>query len=176
MCGVWVALEDISPDAGPLEYYPGSHRWPIIYNEMIGIRASAQARSRLTQDLYHEVWAALLERHGVEPHYFSPKKGEAVIWAANLLHGGSRQRDPNVTRWSQVTHYFFEKCCYITPAQSDIPIGRLALRGLTDIATGASVPNVYVDAPLYTLGHPFSALGAWAKNQLRPLVRRRRNA
>ena len=23
MCGVWVALEDISPDAGPLVYYPG---------------------------------------------------------------------------------------------------------------------------------------------------------
>jgi len=29
MCGIWVALEDINPDAGPLEYYPGSHTWPI---------------------------------------------------------------------------------------------------------------------------------------------------
>src|SRR5262245_25123930 len=26
MCGVWVALEDIGPDSGPLFYVPGSHR------------------------------------------------------------------------------------------------------------------------------------------------------
>jgi hypothetical protein len=35
-------------------------------------------------------------------------KGQAVIWAANLLHGGSLQRDRSRTRHSQVTHYFFE--------------------------------------------------------------------
>ena len=28
MCGVWVALEDITEDNGPLFYYPGSHRNP----------------------------------------------------------------------------------------------------------------------------------------------------
>src|SRR5262245_27168858 len=33
MCGVWVALEDISEDSGPLVYYPGSHRLPIFVNE-----------------------------------------------------------------------------------------------------------------------------------------------
>lgn len=26
MCGIWVVLEPIHPDAGPLEYLPGSHR------------------------------------------------------------------------------------------------------------------------------------------------------
>lgn len=30
MAGVWVALEDIHPDAGPLEVYPGSHRMPTL--------------------------------------------------------------------------------------------------------------------------------------------------
>ncbi len=28
MCGVWVALEDIHPDSGPLVVYPGSHLEP----------------------------------------------------------------------------------------------------------------------------------------------------
>ena len=28
MCGVWVALEDIHPESGPLEYVPGSQRLP----------------------------------------------------------------------------------------------------------------------------------------------------
>jgi hypothetical protein len=175
MCGVWVALEDISPDAGPLEYYPGSHAWPIIYNDKIGVRATGLARSKQTQDLYHDVWAALVAKHGVKPRHFSPKKGEAVIWAANLLHGGSRQRDPNVTRWSQVTHYFFENCCYITPVQSDIFVGKLSLRGLTNIATGEAMPNVYIDAPLFKLGHRIPLLEAWTRNRLRPIVSRLRN-
>ena len=29
MCGLWVACEDITATAGPLVYYPGSHRIPI---------------------------------------------------------------------------------------------------------------------------------------------------
>ena len=28
MCGVWVALEDLTEDNGPLHYYPGSHLLP----------------------------------------------------------------------------------------------------------------------------------------------------
>jgi hypothetical protein len=50
MCGVWVALEDISPDAGPLEYYPGSHAWPIIYNDKIGVRTTGLTKSKQSQD------------------------------------------------------------------------------------------------------------------------------
>ena len=29
MCGVWVALEDVDMENGPLVYYPGSHKLPI---------------------------------------------------------------------------------------------------------------------------------------------------
>ena len=28
MCGVWVALEDVTIESGPLHYYPGSHALP----------------------------------------------------------------------------------------------------------------------------------------------------
>jgi len=33
MAGCWVALEDVHPDAGPLFYLPGSHRWPFSNGE-----------------------------------------------------------------------------------------------------------------------------------------------
>ena len=36
MCGVWVTLEDIHPDAGPLVVYPGSHRLPRLYSRTVG--------------------------------------------------------------------------------------------------------------------------------------------
>jgi hypothetical protein len=153
MCGVWVALEDVSEGAGPLEYYPGSHKWPIVYNEQIGVRVS-RSNGPMSQEMYHDVWEALVEKTGIAPQYFFPRKGDALIWAANLLHGGSRQRDPNATRWSQVTHYFFEDCCYFTPMNSEVFIGRLQVRDLTDIVTGAKVPNIYIDAELSQLGRP----------------------
>ena len=42
MCGVWIALEDIDEDNGPLEYYPGSHRLPAFDLSHLGISGSAQ--------------------------------------------------------------------------------------------------------------------------------------
>ena len=34
------------------------------------------------------------------------KRGQALIWAANLLHGGDPIGDPQSTRYSQVTHHY----------------------------------------------------------------------
>ena len=42
MCGVWIALEDVDEDNGPLEYYPGSHRLPYFDLSHLGILGSSQ--------------------------------------------------------------------------------------------------------------------------------------
>ncbi len=147
MCGVWVALEDIHPDAGPLIYYPGSHKWPVLYNDLIGKVVGGEA-DFVAQDPYKRAWQAMVEASGVKPEVFCAKKGQALIWAANLLHGGSRQKDPARTRWSQVTHYYFEDCAYYTPAYSDPLIGNLDLRSIVDISTGDTAPNVYLGSPI----------------------------
>ena len=152
MCGVWLALEDVHEDAGPLVYYPGSHKWPILYNDLLGVRITGNKGGR-AQSVYDPVWEQLVAKHGLEPMHFLPKKGEALIWLANLLHGGARQRDPQRTRWSQVTHYFFDNCCYITPMLSDVLIGKLFVRDMIDISSGEPVPNIYIDVPLSQLEH-----------------------
>jgi hypothetical protein len=175
MCGVWVALEDVSEGAGPLEYYPSSHKWPILYNDQIGVRVT-HSNKRNSQEIYHDVWEALVEKAKIAPQYFFPRKGDALIWAANLLHGGSRQLDPNATRWSQVTHYFFENCCYITPMDSDVPIGKLLVRDLVDIATGAKVPNIYIDAKLSELSRSQRLTAARLQRLLRHPVRSAKKA
>jgi hypothetical protein len=143
MCGVWVALEDIDAGAGPLCYYPGSHKWPIISNTMIA-RRGWQSELESAQIPYHNAWEALVAEHQPPMETFLAKKGQALIWCANLLHGGSPQTDPTRTRWSQVTHYFFEDCVYYTPAFSDEPLGRLALREIIDVSDGARRPNLYL--------------------------------
>ena len=139
MCGVWLALEDIGLDQGPLVYYPGSHRWPIYLNEHIGhlnINSAHQG-----QQIYEPLWRKLVEAHGAKPQSLEMKKGQALIWAANLLHGGALHVNREKTRWSQVTHYFFENCAYYTPMASDPIIGSIFFREPYNIQSGISVKN-----------------------------------
>ena len=147
MCGVWLAMEDVHESAGPLFYCPGSHSWPIVTNAMIGRRGyGSEARS--AQVPFEEAWQAMCEANGVDQEPFLARKGQALIWSANLLHGGSRQTDPTLTRWSQVTHYFFENCIYYTPAFSDEAIGMLQTRELVSVADGRPRPNTYLGEPI----------------------------
>lgn len=143
MCGVWVALEDVPAEAGPLFYYPGSHRWPVMSNALIGRRGAGVSLSS-AQDPFEAAWAALCAAEGAQPDTFLARKGQALIWCANLLHGGSPQTDPRRTRWSQVTHYYFEDCLYFTPAFSDEVLGALDLRQITAISDGRARPNRYL--------------------------------
>lgn len=143
MCGVWVAMEDVSADAGPLFYIPRSHTWPIVSNAMIGRRGYGSALNS-AQDPYAGAWRALCEANDAKPEPFLAKKGQALIWSANLLHGGSKQNDPRLTRWSQVTHYYFNDCVYYTPAFSDETLGQLQTRDMVAIHDGQPRPNRYL--------------------------------
>jgi ectoine hydroxylase-related dioxygenase (phytanoyl-CoA dioxygenase family) len=113
MCGVWVALEDIDLQRGPLVYYPGSHRLAeVTMGEVFEAGLPDGAN-------YEDFVADLIDREGLEAEYATIRKGEALLWASNLIHGGAPQTDPALTRWSQVTHYFFEDCRYWKPLASD---------------------------------------------------------
>jgi len=43
---------------------------------------------------------------GIEPHYFHAKKGDVLIWHANLIHGGSMRRNLQLSRRALVCHFF----------------------------------------------------------------------
>jgi hypothetical protein len=103
MCGVWVALEDISHDQGPLVYFPQSHKLPEITSEETGFDPTSENYPRLV--LY---WEEQIKEKSYQRKLGIIKKGQAIIWHANLLHGGSPQTDKAKTRNSQVTHYYFE--------------------------------------------------------------------
>jgi hypothetical protein len=103
MCGVWLALEDIGPDQGPLVYYPGSQDLPEMNFEDFGLAPS--------YDNYPEYEIRLrrfIDERRLQPAYAEIRRGQALIWSANLLHGGSPHRDRALTRRSQVTHYYFD--------------------------------------------------------------------
>jgi hypothetical protein len=146
MCGVWVALEDVGPEQGPLIYYPGSHKLPVYWNEHYGYQMKP-GKPHL-QNEYEATWARLVAALKLEPKIFCPKRGQALIWAANLLHGGAPHRDASKTRWSQVTHYYFEDCVYFTPMHSEPIFGRVELRRISDLRTGRTVEHSYLGRAL----------------------------
>lgn len=149
MCGVWLAMEDIAAEAGPLFYYPGSHRWPVMSNALVGRRGSGVDLDS-AQHPYEAAWSAICAATGAQADTFLARKGQALIWCANLLHGGSPQTDPRLTRWSQVTHYYFEDCLYYTPAFSDEALGKLQLRQVSAISDGQARQNVYMGETIET--------------------------
>jgi hypothetical protein len=107
----WIAYEDVDPDSGPLVYYPGSHKLPYLMAEELGIPAETNYAAYHAR--YEPRVQALIAEHGLEPHYFLPKRGDVLIWHANLLHGGSKVRNVELTRKALVCHFFAEGCvCY----------------------------------------------------------------
>lgn len=143
MAGVWIALEDIDADNGPLVYYPGSHSLPVFTNAHIGANPATQSQSMYEHyPRYEKTWEAIVEALELKPFYFHAKKGQALIWAANLLHGGAAQKDPHRTRYSQVTHYYFDDCAYYTPMGTVEFLGPVQFRdNIVDISTGKHVAN-----------------------------------
>jgi ectoine hydroxylase-related dioxygenase (phytanoyl-CoA dioxygenase family) len=131
LCGIWIACEDVSEEAGPLLYYPGSHRIPNegipgrYAEEEAPIRAEieaddgtlreryamqmAGANQSLATCMFYDRWTKDLDRAldvgGYEPRTFLPRKGDLIVWHANLVHGGTPIASPDRTRRSLVAHY-----------------------------------------------------------------------
>ena len=108
LAACWVALEDISADAGPLEYFTRSHLLGAgdFFNwgeSNVHILNRADAASRAADYLAH------LKKQVVEKKWpseiFLPRKGDVLIWHGLLLHGGTAMKNPNLTRKSYVCHY-----------------------------------------------------------------------
>jgi ectoine hydroxylase len=112
LVGAWVALEDIDPDAGPVFYYPASHRLPYVMTEDLGIENGGL----VTPDkdpAYYEKIERLVADSGLEPVEFTASAGDVLVWHANLLHGGRPVRRAAASRRSMVAHYFAaDVLCY----------------------------------------------------------------
>jgi phytanoyl-CoA hydroxylase len=111
MLASWIALEDVHQDAGPLRYYPGSHKIPPYRFKSGRYNLNLDEHA----DCYHYIDNQIASRN-LEPVEFSAKKGDVFIWHAHLLHGGLPINNPKLTRRSIVTHYFcqedWDKCYY----------------------------------------------------------------
>lgn len=113
LIAAWIALEDISADAGPLFYYSGSHQWPYVGNADLGLKKNAWMIEPNVNARYEDVLEQRIQEKCAQPQVFLAKKGDVLVWHANLLHGGMPVVNPALTRKSMVAHYFAEGViCY----------------------------------------------------------------
>jgi phytanoyl-CoA hydroxylase len=104
LAAAWIALEDITEDAGPLFYYPGSHRLKkfdfgngILYKDGESLHKPTDFERYLEN---------ICAKEGIEKKTLTLKKGDLLVWHAALAHGGTRiTSDPAKTRKSLVVHY-----------------------------------------------------------------------
>jgi ectoine hydroxylase-related dioxygenase (phytanoyl-CoA dioxygenase family) len=102
MAASWLALEDVRPGSGELEFVPGSHSVP----EYLHPSMSKGHNNDMTTygAVLKQMKAACVDR-GFITERFEAKKGDVLIWHADLLHGGAKIEDPSSTRKSLVTHF-----------------------------------------------------------------------
>lgn len=101
----WIALEDVQPGSGELAYYPGSYRFADH------LYSGEHKHFNHERDAHQEHMDHLESLHqkaaqaGLLLQKFRPKKGDMLIWHADLAHGGLPIKNPSLTRRSYVSHY-----------------------------------------------------------------------
>jgi len=106
LIAVWIALEDTRPDNGPLFYYPGSHRLPYLLNGDFNEGETALQLGKKDYPDYEDKIEELIREQQLKKEIFLAKKGDILIWHANLIHGGMPVENSSLTRKSMVIHYF----------------------------------------------------------------------
>lgn len=113
LLGIWIALEDVGPEQGPLHYYPGSHQLPYFMNDSFGNEGNKLMLGKLNYPPYASMIQEKIKQNGFQKQIFHAKKGDLLIWHANLLHGGEKHTNNELSRKSLVLHYMKKDCiCY----------------------------------------------------------------
>jgi len=94
--GVWIALEDISIDAGPFEYIPCSHIWELDSESIYSDEQNNPSWSILNK---------LIKDKNSDYRQFIALKGDAIFWDGHLVHRGSEPVNRQKTRKSLIGHY-----------------------------------------------------------------------
>jgi phytanoyl-CoA hydroxylase len=98
MVGVWVAAEDIHPEAGRFYVCPRSHR--------IGTPADLRLDQLDPNDLEYKMGMGQFVR-GTGLPLVAPalEQGDVLLWSSLVIHGSLETMDPGRTRRSFTAHY-----------------------------------------------------------------------
>lgn len=107
--GVWCALEDIDPEAGPLMYVPGGHRFHCDQHALytrVRDENPEKPNDWVVRNALEAYYGEVISRSEAigEKKQAVLQKGDVAIWHPQLPHGGTPAEDPRKTRRSVVFH------------------------------------------------------------------------
>lgn len=103
LIGIWLAGEDVNPQAGPLGVFPGSHKTPMWKGWNNYPQTNLRTCHLQTRDEQAVYLAAAVD--GMQRKPLPVKKGDAIFQHPLLIHGGDKIEDKSATRFSMVLHY-----------------------------------------------------------------------
>ena len=135
LAAAWITLEKTDNNNGPLTVVPGSHKLNIIDYSMFKLDTPS---TTLELSKYYKIYENYVRKvvvsNNLKIKTIKLKPGQALIWSANLLHGGKKIINKKRTRYSQVVHYHFENCDFIyNPGFSNVSKGKFAYRNLKSL-------------------------------------------
>ncbi len=113
LSAAWIALEEMTPDNGPLIFYPGSHKLPYLLNGSFDHGGNRFVIGNDAYAHYEEAVDKAIAGGKFERKEFIAQAGDVLIWHANLLHGGKKMSKLDASRKSMAIHYFADDVlCY----------------------------------------------------------------
>ena len=108
LAGAWYALENVDETNGPLIICPKSHKLSSIDFTDLNLKIpKSTSELKTNYTIYENYLEEIIKVKKLKKKKIHLKKGDVLIWSANLLHGGSKIKYRNKTRLSQVIHYHF---------------------------------------------------------------------
>jgi hypothetical protein len=108
-CAVWIALDDIHPDAGPFQFIRGSHTFPVITNQKMLAALKPEQRGdnwpKHSEEILTPIFEQLLIDAELNVESFIAQKGDVLIWHSRLMHRGSAPINPDLERRACIAHY-----------------------------------------------------------------------
>ncbi|MFN8282891.1 MAG: phytanoyl-CoA dioxygenase family protein [Chitinophagales bacterium] len=95
--GVWIAVEDIDPKAGPFYVCPKTHLSTI------------SSRDADHNDGYVNAVAKYMNENKIERLACPIQKGDVIFWHSLTIHGSFENQDASFSRKSITAHYFPSK-------------------------------------------------------------------
>lgn len=135
LTGVWVALEDIHPDSGPVSIAVGSHKMPIFSFEMLNIEIPKSEKQFKEAYTIYEDWVReYIKCQNLEIVTPELKKGQCIVWLSNTLHGSYNIKNDSLSRKSMAIHFHYERCEKIFyPSYSNIEKGKFIPRAISSL-------------------------------------------
>lgn len=135
LAATWLALEDVEPGIGELEYYVGSHRAPdfLFGGNSKWMESHTEEHDGFLQSLHDDA-----ARYDQTRSSFLAKAGDVLVWHADLAHGGAAITKPGRSRRSLVTHF---------TSASDEPFYRRTSRHQRGELRDCIFTSAYYDVP-----------------------------